>query len=504
MKVCDLLSEVSINLQSKANDKREAIKALVKLMNKNKNLKKVGEFQKVVFETEEQQNVDTSSGYAVLYGKTDAVTRLGLSAIVVKDDIDFNSNKVEILFLVATPDNKSDTYLEIIDELNKLLKDDTFRDKLIYAKDKATFINQFFEAEIIESEEREKDEKSVLGHLRKGIDKSLPLLLTGSMLIVLSYIFDNFAANPNNLGLNTPFASFFNIVGNLVMQVMLCLIAAFTAKSIAGKEGFTVGFIGGFLGNSGVTFDALNATAAVGSGFFGTVLIGLGSGYLIKFFRKIKLFNFVDNVNCNLLYTFISILITSILIVLFINPCLLLINQGVLEYLSSIQTTNKILLGILLGGMITIDLGGPINKAAYAFGLATLANGHYDIMAAIMAATMVPPLTMAILATFFPGKLDTKEKEVGLLSYIFGLSGLIESSVYFVGKDLKTIPAFIVGGACASLASIIFTCTLKAPYGGLFALTALGHPILFLLSVLFGAVVGALILVVLKEDEENN
>ena len=153
---------------------------------------------------------------------------------------------------------------------------------------------------------------------------------------------------------------------------------------------------------------------------------------------------------------------------------------------------------------MAFDLGGPINKAAYAFGLATLSNGHYDIMAAIMAATMVPPLTMAILATFFPGKLGTKEKEVGLLSYIFGLSGLIESSVYFVGKDLKTIPAFIVGGACASLASIIFTCTLKAPYGGLFALSVIGHPILYLIAILFGAVVGSLILALLKEDEENN
>ena len=504
MKVCDFLNVESINLKSKADTKREAIKDLVKAMKKGKNLNKVGEFQKVVIETEELENVDTSKGFAVLYGKTNAVTKLGLSAIVAKDELDFNSNEVQLLFLVAAPDNKSDTYLDIVNELNNLLTDTVLRDKLIYSKSTEEFMNLLFDSEI-KSEEVEKiEEQNVFGHIKKGVSKTLPFILTGSLLIVLSFLFDNFASNPDNLGMNTPFAAFFNIVGSITMQVMMCLLAAFTAKSVAGKEGFAVGFIGGFLGNSGVTFNTLSgSTNVVGAGFIGALLIGLGSGYLMKYLKKLKLFSFMDNANCNLFYTFISILVISLLIVVFVNPCAALINQSILEYLSSIQTANKILLGAVLGGMVTIDLCGPIGSAAYAFGLTTLANGHYDIMAAIMAAAMVPPLAMAILATFFPNRFEGKDREVGLISYLFGLAGITESAIYYAGKDLKAIPAFIVGGTCASVASIIFTCTLKAPYGGLLALSAIGHPILYLIAVLFGAVVGALILLVLKEEKKE-
>lgn len=505
MKVCDFLNVESINLKSKADTKREAIKDLVKAMKKSKNLNKVGEFQKVVIETEEKENVDTSKGYAVLYGKTDAVNRLALSAIVVKDEIDFNSNAVQILFLVAAPDNKSETYLDVVNELNDLLSNEELRDKLIYSKTTEDFMNLLFDSEVKADEVEIIEENNVFGHLNKGVSKTLPFILTGSILLVLSFLFDNFGVNPNNLGLNTPFAAFFNMVGSITMHVMMCLLAAFTAKSVAGKEGFAVGFIGGFLGNSGVTFNTLTgSTSVVSAGFIGMLLIGLGSGYLMKYLKKLKLFNFMDNANCNLLYTFISILVISLLTVFFINPCAALINQSVIEYLGSIQTANKVLLGAVLGGMVTIDLCGPIGSAAYAFGLTTIANGHYDIMAAIMAAAMVPPLAMAILATFFPNRFEGKDREVGLLNYIFGLAGITESAIYYAGKDLKTIPAFVVGGICASVASIIFTCTLKAPYGGLFALSALGHPILYLIAVLFGAVVGALILLVLKEENKEN
>ena len=501
MKVCDLLNEVSINLQSKADDKREAVKNLVKLMSKNKNLKKVGEFQKVVFETEEKENADTSSGYAVLYGKTNSVIRLGISAIVTKEELEFNSSNIKVLFLVAVPDNKSDTYEELINELNLLLSNDEFRNKLINSNDKEEFINLFFDTEIKKPVDTDKELKDVFKHINKGISQILPFLLIGSILIVLSFLFDNFTANPNNLGLNTPFAAFFNIIGSFSIQIMLCLFAAFIGHSIAGREGFAVGFIGGILTNSGVTFDSLTGSSPlIGSGFFGSLLVGLGSGYLVILLKKLKLFDFLNNSNKNLLYMFISILLISVITVVFINPCVGLINQSVFEYLSSIDYANKILLAAVLGGMMAIDLGGPINKAAYVFGLTAISNGHYDIMAAIMAGGMVPPLVIAILTTFFPQKIEENDRGVGLLSYIFGFANITESAIYFAGKDLKTIPAFVIGSVCASTASIIFTCTLKAPYGGLFAISAIGHPILFLVAVLFGAVAGALILYALKED----
>lgn len=501
MKVCDLLNESSINLQSKAENKREAIKALVKLMNKNKNLKKVGEFQKVVIETEEKENADSSSGYVVLCGKTNNVTRLGLSIIVTKEEIEFNENKVKTLFLLAVPDNKSDTYLEIIDELNLLLGNNEFREKLLSFDNEEEFMNLFFDVEIKDSEDKEKELKDVGSHIYKGISQILPFILIGGLLIVLSFLFDNFSTNPNNLGLNTPFASFFNIIGCLSLEIMYCLLAGFIGHSIAGREGFATGFIGGILTNSGLTFASLSEGATlIGSGFFGSLLVGLGSGYLINLLKRLKLFSSLSESNSNLLNTFISILLISVVTVVFINPCATLLNHSVFDYLNSIEFANKILLGAVLGGMMTIDLGGPINKAAYAFGLTTLANGHYDIMAAIMAGSMVPPLTIAILTTFFPQKIENRDKGVGFLNYLFGFAGITEGAIYFAGKDLKTIPAFVVGGACASVASIIFTCTLKAPLGGLFAISLITHPILFIISVLFGAVAGALILFVLKED----
>ena len=229
MKVCDFLNVESINLKSKADTKREAIKDLVKAMKKSKNLNKVGEFQKVVIETEEKENVDTSKGYAVLYGKTNVVNRLALSAIVVRDEIDFNSNEVQILFLVAAPDNKSETYLDVINELNDLLSNTELRDKLIYSKTPEDFMNLLFDSEIKAEEVEIIEENNVFGHLNKGVSKTLPFILTGSILLVLSFLFDNFGANPNNLGLNTPFAAFFNIVGSITMHVMMCLLAAFTA-----------------------------------------------------------------------------------------------------------------------------------------------------------------------------------------------------------------------------------------------------------------------------------
>ena len=159
---------------------------------------------------------------------------------------------------------------------------------MIYSKTADDFINLLFDSEIKAEEVEIIEENNVFGHLNKGVSKTLPFILTGSILLVLSFLLDNFGVNPNNLGLNTPFAAVFNIVGSISMHVMMCLLAAFTAKSVAGKEGFAVGFIGGFLGNSGVTFNTLSgSTNVVSVGFIGMLLIGLGSGYLMKYLKKL-------------------------------------------------------------------------------------------------------------------------------------------------------------------------------------------------------------------------
>ncbi len=502
MKVCDLLKEESISLLSKPDSKRDAIKSLVKLMNKNKNLKKVGEFQKVVFETEEEFKIKTVDDVAILYGKTKEVSKMGLSVMVVKEGIDFDGD-TKLLFLFGVPES-STTYSDTIDELNNLLKNKAFKNKLINCKSKNEFIKLF--EEVKKEKVVEKSEVKIFDdintHLKKGTNFMLPFMIIGGIFIALSFLFDNYSLDPNNFGLNTAVAAFFNIIGSYALEIMLCVFSGFIAYSIADKEGLAVGFIGGILTNRGISIASLYIGGrVVGSGFFGALIVGLVSGYLILLLKKLKLPFYLSNYKNKILNCFIGIILISLLVMLIINPIALFINESVLNYLTSIQTANKILLGLVLGGMTVIDLGGPISKAAYTFGISTLASGHYDIMAAIIAAGMVPPLVIAVLATCFPKKLEKNDRGVAYANYILGFANITEGAMYFAGKDLiKTIPAFIVGSSCAAVCSIVFDCGIKTFVGGIFALSAIVHPILFLVSILFGAVVGALILNVLLDD----
>ena len=268
--------------------------------------------------------------------------------------------------------------------------------------------------------------------------------------------------------------------------------------------GLVVGFVGGAIAKAGTTFSSFSNPneVLVSSGFLGALIAGFLGGFVVLFLRK--LFSFMpkslEGIRTILIYPVAGILLIGI-IMLIINPFVAAINTGLNNFLFSMSGINKIILGAILAGMMSVDLGGPVNKAAYTFGTGMLAEGHYEIMAAVMIGGMIAPLAIALLATFFPKKLPQKERQAGLLNYIMGLSFISEGAIPFASADpLRTIPAFIAGSAVTGALSMLFECTLRAPHGGIFVIATIGHPLKYLLAIIIGAMVSTAIMAKLKKN----
>ncbi len=369
------------------------------------------------------------------------------------------------------------------------------------------------EAKIYYSDKEEKDifysqeEKTSIGsniyrHLMSGVTHMLPFVVGGGILIAISFLLDNYEINPSGFGRNTPIAAFFNTIGNSAFGFMLTVLAGYIAYSIADRPGLAAGFVGGAIAISGVTIQSLKDTTitVVSSGFLGALLAGFIAGYVIIFLKKIfsAIPKTLEGIKTILLYPLFGILLTGFIIML-INPFIGMINIWLNNALNNMGGVNKVILGIILGGMMSIDLGGPVNKAAYTFGTGMLAEGHYDIMAAVMAGGMVAPLVIAIFATIFPKKINPKEKSSALLNYILGLSFISEGAIPFASSDpLRVLPACIVGSAIAGGLSMFFNCTVMAPHGGIFVIGIVGNALMYIVSIAIGSLVGALILATLK------
>ena len=251
-------------------------------------------------------------------------------------------------------------------------------------------------------------------HLMNGVTHMLPFVVGGGILIALAFLFDDYSIDPSNFGMNTPLAAFFKTVGGAAFNVMLYILAGYIAMSIADRPGLAVGFVGGILAVQGTTFASLtdSTVTLVSSGFLGALIAGFVGGYIVLGLKKVCSYlpESIEGIKTILLYPVFGIAIMG-LFMLLINPYVGAINTGINNYLSAMSTANKVLLGAILGGMMAIDLGGPVNKAAYTFGTGMLASGQYEIMAAVMAGGMVPPLAIALLATFFPKKIAKKDKQ---------------------------------------------------------------------------------------------
>ena len=632
MRITDLLNEKAIILQGKAKTKAEAIDQLVELMMENGNIKDKETYKKVVLKREEEGTTGIGEGIAIPHGKTDAVTKPGLAAMVIPEGVDFDSldgSPAKLLFLIAAPDTKDNVHLDVLSRLSTLLMDTEFRKALYDAKSPKEFLacidkaegeklgeektsneqyeilaitscptgiahtymaaealeqmgeqlghkvkvethgssgvkNKFTKEEIKNAkgiiiasdtkidlsrfngkklvkakvadginkpkeliehvlsanaktyhsntknvaedndEEKEKIGTKIYKHLMNGVTHMLPFVVGGGILIAIAFLLDDYSIDPSNFGMNTPIAAFFKTIGNAAFNVMLYILAGYIAMSIADRPGLAVGFVGGILAVQGTTFESLTngEITLVSSGFLGALIAGFAGGYIVLGLKKLCSYlpDSIEGIKTILLYPVFGILIMGIFMLL-INPYVAAINTGINNYLSSMSSANKIILGAILGGMMAVDLGGPINKAAYTFGTGMLASGQYEIMAAVMAGGMVPPLAIAFLATAFPRKIPKKDKQAAYVNYIMGLSFISEGAIPFASADpLRTIPAFVIGSAVTGALSMLFSCTLMAPHGGIFVIATIGHPVKYLLAIIVGAIISTAIMAKLKKN----
>lgn len=346
-------------------------------------------------------------------------------------------------------------------------------------------------------------------NLMNGVSHMLPFTIGGGILIAIAFLLDDYDVNPANFGMNTPIAALFKRIGDAAFGFMIPVLAGFIAMSIADRPGLAVGFVGGYIANAGIVIHNLvnfDTSKAVSSGFLGALLAGFLGGYIVVLLKKILswLPSSLEGIKPILLYPVFGIFLTGWVIIL-LNPFVGAINTALTNGLNNMGGTSKILLGIVLGGMMSIDMGGPFNKAAYVFGTAQLATGGYDIMAAVMAGGMVAPLVIAVCATIFQNRFTKKERNSAYVNYIMGASFISEGAIPFAASDpIRVIPSCIIGSAIAGGLSIWFGCAVRAPHGGIFVLPVITHPFLYLLALAIGSIVGGLILAVLKRPVKES
>ena len=355
-----------------------------------------------------------------------------------------------------------------------------------------------------ENVEMEKSKGNLYNHLMSGVTHMLPFVVGGGILIAIAFLLDDYSIDPSNFGMNTPIAAFFKTIGGMAFDFMLVILSGYIAMSIADRPGLVVGFVGGAISKAGTTFTSLGnpEEVLVSSGFLGALLAGFIGGYVVLFLKK--LFSFMpkslEGIRTILIYPVAGVLLIGI-IMLLINPFVSAINTGLNNFLSSMSEVNKVILGAILAGMMSVDLGGPVNKAAYTFGTGMLAEGHYEIMAAVMIGGMVAPLAIALLATFFPKKLPKKERQAGLLNYVMGLSFISEGAIPFASADpLRVLVSCVIGSAVSGALSMAFNCTLMAPHGGIFVLPLIGNWAWYVVALAAGSFVAMGIMAAWKKN----
>ena len=332
--------------------------------------------------------------------------------------------------------------------------------------------------------------RQIYKHLMNGVSHMLPFVVGGGILIAMAFLFDDYSIDPSKFGSNTPLAKFFMDIGGASFGFMLPILAGFIAMSIADRPGLAVGFVGGAL--AGTT----------GSGFLGALVAGFVAGYTVNFLKKAFscLPESLDGIKPVLLYPFFGILIIGFISMFIIAPPVGAINTWLVETLKNMDPNARIMLGIVMGGMMAIDMGGPINKAAYVTGTGLLASGEYHVMAAVMAGGMVPPLAIALCTTFFKNRFTESERKAGITNYVMGMSFITEGAIPFAAGDpLRVIPSVFIGSATAGALSMAFDCTLRAPHGGIFVVPTIGNAGMYIAAIVIGAVVGCAVLSVLKK-----
>lgn len=356
-------------------------------------------------------------------------------------------------------------------------------------------------------EKQSTDSNAVYKHLMNGVSHMLPFVIGGGIMIALAFLVDDYKIDPDNFGMNTPVAAFFKTVGNAMFGFMLPILAAYIASSIADRPGLAVGFAGGVLAMNGTNFsDLANGEAGgISGGFLAALFAGFLAGYIVKLLQLAteKLPKSLDGIRPMLIYPLVGVLLTGI-VMCSVNPVMGWINAGIGNWLNSLGGSSKILLGAVVGGMMSIDMGGPFNKAAYVFGTASLALENYDVMAAVMVGGMVPPIVIALSTSIFKSKWSAEDRRNGIVNYIMGLCFISEGAIPYAAKDpIRVIPSCIIGSAVAGALSMAFNCTLRAPHGGIFVFPVVGNALWYIVALAAGSIVGAVILGAIKKKVEE-
>ena len=334
--------------------------------------------------------------------------------------------------------------------------------------------------------------------LMNGVSHMLPFVVGGGILIAIAFLIDGLNVDINalpadqrsNFGTITPIAAMFKNIGGVAFGLMLPVLAGFIGMAIGDRPALALGFVGGMMAANGK------------SGFLGALAAGFLAGYLILGLRKIcdKLPDAIEKLAPVLIYPVVGILIMGLAMNFVVEPIMGGINTGLNNFLSGMGDSSRIVLGLILGGMMAIDMGGPFNKAAYVFGTAAITAGNYDIMAAVMIGGMTPPCAIALATLLFKNKFTKEERDAGPTNFIMGLAFITEGAIPFAASDpLHVLPSCIIGSALAGALSMAFHCTLMAPHGGIFVFPVVGNAVMYLVALVAGTVVSALLLGVLKK-----
>ena len=336
-----------------------------------------------------------------------------------------------------------------------------------------------------------------------GVSHMLPFVVGGGIMIALAFLLDDYTIDPSNFGMNTPVAAFFKTVGNAAFSYMLPILSAYIAMSIADRPGLAVGFAGGVLAMNGTNFAGLaqGDTTGISGGFLAALLAGFVSGYIVEGLKRIteKLPASLNGIRPMLIYPLGGILAIGA-VMCGINPVMGVINTAMTDWLNAMGGTSKVLLGAIVAGMMAVDMGGPVNKASYAFGIAALASGNYGVMVG----GMVPPIAIALSTTFCPKKWTEDERRNGIVNYVMGLCFVSEGAIPYAAADpLRVLPSCVIGAALSGALSMTFGCALRAPHGGIFVFPVVDHALLYFVALAIGSVVGAVILSLLKKDRTD-
>ena len=343
--------------------------------------------------------------------------------------------------------------------------------------------------------------RKIYKSLMNGVSHMLPFVIGGGILIALSFLVDGANAGTSSFGSGTPLAAFFNKVGNTAFGMMFPILAGYIAMAIGDRPALMPGIVGGLLAKAGTSI-FLPEEQWVSSGFFGALIAGFVAGYLILLLKKLleKLPKSLEGTKPVLLYPFFGILLMGVIMIFLVNPPIGAFNTWLNNCLASMGESSKILLGAVLGGMMSIDFGGPFNKAAYVFGTAAIASGQIDIMAAVMIGGMTPPIGIALSTLFFKNRFTKSEQQTTVTNFIMGMSFITEGAIPFAASDpLRIIPPCVVGSAVAGALSMAFGCGSRAPHGGLFVIGIIENAPMFLVALIIGAVITMAGIVLLKK-----